>query len=317
MHISVILCTHNRSDGLRLTLQACCEMEIPTGLQWELLVVDNNSTDATKQVCEEFSGQLPVRYIFEPHQGQTIARNRGVREARAPLIAFTDDDVSVDRGWIRGLWKAAEAVPEACFFGGKIIPKWETPPPSWLLERSQAQLVAVAMHLDKGDVARFLTDKECPFFGANMAFRKCLFTEGHLFREDLGLRGDDSSRGDDTEFIQRLTSLGYRGWYQPSMIVYHRNPAHRTTEKYLRSWFKGNGMKEARLQGPPSAPCWFGAPRYLWGQLLTSFTRYFISRPFCRADIWLPAEIRMARAWGAISEYRRLARAKPKHGGER
>ena len=100
MDISVIICSYNREDSLRKTLTRLCDLEIPPHLSWELLLVDNNSTDGTRQVCESFIPKLPVRYLFEPLQGVNRARNRAVAEAAGQLLLFTDDDVNMDRNWI-------------------------------------------------------------------------------------------------------------------------------------------------------------------------------------------------------------------------
>ena len=86
MNVSVILCTYNRCETLRKTLQTFGDLEIPKGVTWELLVVDNSSGDATRQVCESFAGRLPRRYLFESRQGQSCAWNGGIHEAAAPLI---------------------------------------------------------------------------------------------------------------------------------------------------------------------------------------------------------------------------------------
>ena len=102
---TVILCTYNRCQVLRAALQSLAASELPDSIQWEVLVVDNNSTDQTRQVVEEFCRRCPgrFRYIFEPHPGKSFALNRGIQEAKGEVLAFTDDDVSVEPTWLQNL----------------------------------------------------------------------------------------------------------------------------------------------------------------------------------------------------------------------
>src|SRR5260221_9817986 len=138
MDLSVIICTYNRAVELRRTLDSFCLLTVPTELQWEVIVVDNNSADATRTVCEECRAKLSLRYIFEPQQGQTFARNRGIRASTAELVVFTDDDVDVDPHWLACLWDAARRTLDASVFGGRGLPRWDRPPPDWLAAQSQS-----------------------------------------------------------------------------------------------------------------------------------------------------------------------------------
>lgn len=306
MDISVIICTYNRCASLRRTLQTCCELEIPAGVQWELLVVDNNSTDATKQVCEEFHGKLPLRYLFESRQGKSNALNRSIDEARGALLLYTDDDVDVDAKWLVAHLDAARRYPQDGFFGGKIIPRWETEPPRWMVQHARTLLTAVTVSYDLGDEEQPLPPGMA-FFGANLIFRKSVFKEEFRFRTDIGPQRGNEIRGEDSDLIFRLLASGHRAHYIPSAQVYHRNPSDRARERYVWAWFGGYGMKEARLDRKPSAVCWGGVPRHLWRKLFVNGSRYLITRYVCASNTWLPSAIQTARAWGSICEYRRIA----------
>ncbi len=167
--LSIILCTYNRAASLRRTLETLCALQIPLGLTWELLLVDNNSTDATKQVGEEFRSKLPIRYLFEPRQGKSYALNTAVEAAGGDLLLFTDDDVDVDPNWLAGYQEAADRHAEVGFFGGRILPRWATPPPPWVV-RNLGQLNTI-VHLDWGDAEKLITDPDHAVFpGANVAF---------------------------------------------------------------------------------------------------------------------------------------------------
>lgn len=300
MDISVIICTHNRYESLRRTLDTCCNLVIPGSVKWELLVIDNNSTDATKQVCEEFSGKLPLRYIFEPRQGKSYALNAGVQVAAGALLLFTDDDVDVDRNWIGALYDAAHRHPQAYFFGGRIIPRWETPPPKWIAEHAHSLLAPVMVHYDRGENEEELREYGPP--GANMTIRKSAFDSGRSFRTDLGLTGQKRIGGEDAYLIRTLLDEGLNGIYVPTAIVHHRNPANRMTERYICGWFKSYGRSKVLRDELGKEHCWFGVPRYLWKRLLINVVKYPLARWTCPSRIWLSAEIKAATVIGVVCE---------------
>lgn len=308
MDISVIICTYNRCESLRQTLQTCCDLVIPEGVTWELLVVDNNSTDNTKQICEEFTGKLPLRYSFEPRQGLSCARNRSIREATGELLFFTDDDVDVDKYWLSSIWDGAQRHPEAVFFGGRVLPSWEKAPPDWVQDHLSSLLKWVLVYYNQGDAEHALIIDGPTFYGANLVFRKKVFAV-QSFREDIGRRPGTLMGGEDNEIQQSLMKENQQGFYLPTAIVHHRTPWERTTERYVRKWFVGQGTKTVRVEGLPANVCyWFNTPRYLWRQLIASGIKYLLTRCTCPSRVWLPAEIQMARTWGAICESRRLRR---------
>jgi len=313
---SVIICTYNRCESLGLTLESLCRLDTPRGFAWELIVVDNNSNDATKQVCERFAAKLPVRYFFEARLGKSTALNRGIAESAGDLILFTDDDVNVDKHWLLAIADGAKRHPAAVFFGGKVLPDWEAPPPKWVIEN--LDWLHINVHVDKGQteapIKDFLKSGDMPFFvGANMACRKEVFRSGLSFREDIGPAGSDHSmsgnlRGEEIDLEERLLAMQAVGIYLPSAVVYHRHPAHRQTERYVRKYYFGGGVAEIRRsQQCPVGRYWFGAPRYLWKRLAVNSAKYVLTRPWAQSRTWLSAEKAMASTWGAITECRRLS----------
>ena len=307
MEISVILCTYNRAESLRRTLEGFTRLNVPPGLRWELILVDNNSSDHTKAVCESFNRRLPIRYFFEPCPGQSAARNRGIVEAAGALLLFTDDDVDVDPDWMKVYRDAAARHPAAAFFGGRIIPRWERTPPRWLEQNSRTFLACIALNLDMGDAEFELADPTYPFAGANLVFRKETFEKaGVLFRKDLGLKGNEQVRFEDTFLIRQVMARGLPGVYIPTAIVYHRNPPERMTKRYLREWFKAAGVAAVRLgELPPSDHVWFGVPRYLWAQFLRNALGFGVTRWTTSSRIWLRYQTRMISKWGSICEFRK------------
>lgn len=311
--IAAVICTFNRCVSLRRTLETLCELDIPPGLEWEVLIVDNNSKDSTREVCEEFRTRLPIRSVFEERQGLSAARNRATRETMAEVMAFTDDDVDVDQGWLVALRRAAGIYTDGAFFGGKILPRWEGRPPAWMTRHSR-EISGVTMHFDRGDAAKIVEGKGDTFFGANMAFRRRVFQGGRGFSEELGVKGKTFVPGEESDFMRGLLATGEKGYYVPEMIVYHRNPVKRMTEKFLRQWYVGRGRADVR-KGEVKidlSSYWFGVGRWYWMELCRSALKYCMTRWTCSSKVWLPAEIRMATTWGNIVEGRKLVNRREK-----
>ena len=306
MDVSVILCTYNRCGSLRRTLETFRQLQAPDAAVWELLVVDNKSPDATREVCSEFASVLPLRYLFEPQQGKSHALNAAIRATEAKVLVFTDDDVDVDARWLAELWQAVQGHPDATIFGGKIVPTWESRPPRWFAEHATDILRSPSVSYDRGPEPRVLGPDEVPFFGANMALRREVFADGVAFRTDLGPSGEGSVRGEEAELIGKLRRLGHKAFYVPTAVIFHRTPRERMTERYLRLWYKGAGIESVRRgYYADTERKWLGAPGYLWKQLFLNARIYAITRYTCPAFIWLPAEVNLATAWGAITEFRR------------
>jgi glycosyltransferase involved in cell wall biosynthesis len=179
--ISVIVCTYNRCQKLEQALESIAASEVPDSVEWELLVVDNNSTDQTREVVDKFSRRCPrrFRYLLEPQQGLSSARNAGVRGSEGEIIAFTDDDVVVEPTW---LWNLTAALQNGEWggAGGRIVPVWNRLLPHWLRPRGLL-LSGPFVALDLGPEAVPL--HQAPV-GANMAFRRDVIHKFGGFRTD-------------------------------------------------------------------------------------------------------------------------------------
>ena len=244
--ISAVVCTYNRSESLRDTLRALIQQMPPEDGPLEILVVDNNSTDRTKQVIEEVAGhsEWPIRYLFEARQGKSHALNAALQEVRGKIVAFTDDDVIPDRSWIQALQKAFQTHQADCV-GGKILPLWAQPPPDWL---SGYSLWGVLALLDRGPHPILARPSDPAFlFGANIAFRKEVFAEVGIFRTDLGPQGKIPSLAEDTEMLRRLLRVGKRVVYAPDAVVHHKVPPERMRMSYHRRWWYFSGRSLARV----------------------------------------------------------------------
>lgn len=200
---------------------------------WELLVVDNNSTDSTRAVVAEFESALPVRYVFEAEQGLSLARNRAIREFRGDLLLFTDDDVTVDRSWLVAYEHAALRFPHAWFFGGRIVPFWPEGRPRWLKDESLALISGVLVNFQLGnETHEFCSDDPLPF-GASFALRRAAIDAIGAFRRDLGVNGGVPGRGEESEYLARVRNAGGRGVYVGTAAVHHWTDCRRLTTGYL------------------------------------------------------------------------------------
>jgi glucosyl-dolichyl phosphate glucuronosyltransferase len=248
MRVSVILCTYNRCQSLVAAMESVAVSQLPDSISWEVLVVDNNSKDKTRDVVQQFIQRYPgrFRYLFEPRQGKSHALNSGIREARGEILAFMDDDVVVDAKWLQNLIAVFER-EEWAGAGGRILPESAFTPPVWLSLEGKYALAPLAI-FDLGSQPGELLE---PPFGTNMAFRKEVFEKVGGFRTDLGPRPGSETRSEDTEFGYRALSARERLWYQPSAIVYHSLPAQRLRKDYFLAWWYAKARADIRAFGLP------------------------------------------------------------------
>ena len=247
MKISVVVCTSNRSESLRRMLNSLREAVIPDHLSCEFIVVDNNSDDDTRLVFDEIYKhyESKLRYVFEGNRGISHARNRGIREAKGEIIAFTDDDVIVDKHWIQNIDKAFKEHDNVACIGGKILPIWEISKPIWL----KSNLYVYLALLDHGDSVAYMDKPD--IWGANFAVKSEMFKKYGLFDPNLGRMPRKLYSGEETEFLKRLQNTGEKLLYYPSLIIHHYVPAHRMSKKYMRKWRFDQGEMEGILMRNP------------------------------------------------------------------
>jgi glycosyltransferase involved in cell wall biosynthesis len=273
--VSVVLSTFNRCDTLRLALDALLAQ---TGdVPYEVIVVDNNSTDATRAVVEaRIATQPNLRYLFEPQQGLPYARNAGLAAARAPIVAFTDDDVKVPAEWVSRIASAFDANPDVDMIGGRVVPIWPATMPSWITRR---QLGPFALG-ERGDLPfRVHAGNAAPcLVGANFAFRREVFTR-------IGPFDPSYTKSQDREIQLRLWRAGGQGLYVPEIAIEVEVPLERVTKEYFRYWYTTYGRYHSRMRlldtldrdgrlVPPPRRSVRGVPLFLYRELLDSVTRW-------------------------------------------
>ena len=309
MKITIVLCTFNRCLSLPKALDSVVAQILPESVAWDVLVVDNNSSDQTREVVEGYSRRYPgrVRYLFEPGQGLSRARNAGIRQSRGEIIAFIDDDVIAEPTWLQNLTASLDS-GKWVGAGGRIVPPLDFNPPDWFTVGGEMDLVGALLPLfDLGDQPG---EMKRPPYGANMAFRKSMFDRYGVFRADLGRCGNSLLMGEDTEFGNRLIAAGECLHYEPSAVVEHPVPMERLSKKYFCAWWFDYGR--TRIIERTARPPILGIPRKFFS--LASLVLRFLTLRTLRWAFTLGAQRRFynkCQVWLTIGEiaqtYRQLA----------
>jgi glucosyl-dolichyl phosphate glucuronosyltransferase len=242
--LSIIICTHNRADLLRKTLDSLLHL-LDIELV-EIIIVDNRSHDHTEAVINHYllqnENKLAVYSLYESTLGLSAARNAGIKAASAELVAFLDDDAIPAMLWIRTILNTFNQMPEVMAMGGRIEPRFETSRPHWLIKPFELPLTIV----DLGDEIREYPAKLHPC-GANMALRKEVF-KAALFPLELGRKGDMLLSGEESWIFHNLSKAGQVILYNPQMSVEHFIPANRLTQEWMtqRYYYQGISNGYAR-----------------------------------------------------------------------
>jgi len=243
--ISIAICTHNRAALLERTLGSLRELHIPSGVVVELVVVASACTDATLDVLRKARHELPfsLQIVDERTPGLSLARNRGLRATRSDLIAFLDDDVWVERGWLDALVEAANRLP-AQLFAGRVTLDWQSGRPQWASSAVESLLSAN----DRGSEEREV-GLASALVGANFALRRSVVESVGDFQESLGRRGLDLLSGEESELVKRALTNDLRLYYVPGMAVRHWVSHERATKAHLESLAFARGRTRVALLG--------------------------------------------------------------------
>ncbi len=305
---SVIIATYNRAQTLRATLDSLESQCVPAGFRWELLVVDNNSTDDTRAAVESFAVAAPgrIRYLFEPRQGKTFALNTAVAQARGEILVFTDDDVFFDPYWLASLVTRLREAGVACA-GGRIFPAWTQAKPDWLDTDGPYRLGAVVVSMDLGDRPCWFVDT-LPL-GANMAITAAALRRIGPFRTDLGPTVGSLIRGEDSDICNRLLAAGERLLYVPDAIVFHPVDDRRLERTYFEQYYFDQGRAITREEGiSESAVRYFGVPRYLIPRACRRYLSWMLSTDRKRRFYH---KLQFRHALGRIVEARAMRQRRP------
>lgn len=257
---TVALCTHNHADRLVRTLGDLSALALPRAL-WELVIIDNASKDETPELlgCHQWPAGWSVRVIREEKLGLSNARNRAIQEACGEYLIFIDDDETPDADWLCAYERLIEdKQPDA--FGGRISVLFEDARPAWL----QDNLLGFLGELNRFDSITPLTEPSTSFYGGNFGFRKSVIDRVGGFDATLGRKGSDNTGGEEVDFYRRLLSAGYKVWWTPEAVIYHRIQAIKLSRRYfLDLHFCQGRMEGCRQRGTASRV----PPLYLVPQL--------------------------------------------------
>ena len=315
--LTVVVSTYNRADRLPLALDALLAQS--GDVNYEVVVVDNNSTDSTRDVVSQIATASggKVRYAFEPRQGLSYGRNTGIELSISPLVAFTDDDVRVAPDWVSQLKRVFDEHPDIDYVGGPVLPYWLHPPPEWLTKGHWAPLALQ----DYGGEA-IVTGKErgmC-LVGANMTFRRRVFDQVGTFSPALGRIKDGIGSTEDHDMQLRVWRAGMRGLYHPAPVVTADVTPDRMEKSYHRRWHRGNGKHCAMMRlrefvptdvGPVTEPqdlvTLFGSPAFVHIDLVR-YT-YLWADAVCRRDDSMFYANQLRHVWSYVKTRYQLFRA--------
>ena len=262
--VSVIFSSYNGAGRLRRTLDSLLGQTLPPE-RWELIAVDNNSTDDTFAILESYRGRLPITPIRHLVPGKSGALNRALELARGDVVVFTDDDVEADPNWLEAINAAAAANPEFGIFGGRIVPDWEREPEG----QPFLDWIPMGSTFAVGDEAASGPCDPTKVWGPNTAIRRQYLGEGGRYREDIGpLPGGLFAMGEDSEIVLRLARRGVKTYRCAEAVVRHFVPASSMTEAGVqkRAERLGYGMPAVFPDEVPPGPRIAGVPLGTWAE---------------------------------------------------
>ena len=281
MKLDVIIPTYNRRELLRRTLQSLAAARVPAGFEVVVTVVDNNSTDATRETVEQLKPQFTeakLEYVFEARQGRSYALNAGIERADGELLSGVDDDVAVAADWFVEIEKIFRMrFDELDFVGGKMLPEWEKPDaeiPCWIEPLKDG----VLGWRDYGDAEWIYSEKTPILTGGHSIFKREVFLQLGRFTEGVGAAGKNLISCEDDIMFDRLLRAGKRGVYCPQLVVRHFMPRYRVSKNYYRQWCFGAGVSKyltTVFYRPTEDATFLGVPRWMYRAALQNALKKF------------------------------------------
>jgi glycosyltransferase involved in cell wall biosynthesis len=298
--LSVVFATRNGMRTLPDVLDAYCQLETPAG-GWKLIVVDNASTDRSREIIASFQDRLPVKYLYEEKLGKNAALNTAIAHIEGDLVVLTDDDVFPRTEWLRCMRTAADNLPEYSVFGGVVLPRWEMRPPNWIIAWVPPGPVftLTPASLKEGPMDPLLV------FGPNMAVRTEILNRGFRFDATIGPRGVNYAMGSETELVRRLAQHGYAAWHVRGAKVEHFI----RDFQIRRSWILGRAIRfgrghyrMTRGEQRPDSSTWLGIPRHLFRQMLVQAAAVLKGLLSFHDETIFRAQWKFNVVWGQVIE---------------
>lgn len=278
MDFTVNVCTYNRAQNLPRCLGALARQRGVDGLRWEVLVVDNNSSDDTRSMVERLTAELPIviRYTHEAQQGLNYARNTGIRESSGTKFSYVDDDIEVSPDWLAALYGSFVA-HDADAVGGRIHLDPSIQLPAWIRDEEMKGFLGFQ---DLGEEEFRMDGMRRYPYGGNMAFHRRVVDRIGYFNPRLGRRGAGTKpselfKGAETDYFHRLAASGdARIYYQPKAIVYHQVMPFQIQKSYFRTIHYNAGYQRALYDETRFPSTIFGVPRYFYPMWAQAYGKY-------------------------------------------
>lgn len=212
--ITLIFSTFNGCKTLPRMLESLKRLNSPVG--FEILAVDNNSSDSSLDLLQKYQSDLPLRILTQPIRGKNNALNLALEQRLNDLVVFTDDDIIAPPNWLETYIECAAAKPDYDLFGGHILPHWEKVPPPWI--------ESIALGINYALTSSDLNDGPISpkmIWGPNMMVRKKVFDAGHRFNGNIGPSSGQYIMGSETEFNIRIVNAGSKSWFCSKSKVDH------------------------------------------------------------------------------------------------
>ena len=275
--LDIIIPTYNRSALLPRCVGSVFDASPPDAMPWRVHVIDNNSSDPTRQTCESLIARYGerVRYHFAEKRGKSAALNHAIRNTAAELLGFIDDDERVGRDWLRVIERHLQDA-DISYVGGAYLGDWMRPTPEWYPPSYCGAIGA--------DAPERLPKEPCGFenhdlflHGGNAVIRRKVFDRIGLYSEQLGRRGSRLGSCEDHDMFARLKDSGTKGLYVPDLIIHHLIPEERLTKQYFRRWAWDRAISLSLMDkvGEDHVVRWGKIPRYLVGHTLRG-SRWFV-----------------------------------------
>jgi len=248
--ISVVICTHNRADYLPQAIRSVLDQGMPPG-RYELIVVDNRSTDRTREIVRPFESNPSVRYEYEDVLGLCHARNTGWQKARGRFVAYLDDDAIAEPGWLAAIEEAFSSMPGIGVVGGRVDPIWAGARPTWLSDEIALSLTI----LNWSEHPKVIEDLGREWLvGANMAVPRSVLSEVGGFHPSLDRVGGRMLSSGDVFLEKQILNRGHLCLYHPKMAVRHLVPTSRLNKRWFIRRYYSQGLSDAAMQLIEEAP---------------------------------------------------------------
>lgn len=282
--VSIIIPTYNRAGIIGQTIGSCISQNYPKD-SFEIIIVDNNSSDNTKKVIEEWiqKSDIPIRYILEQRQGAHFARNTATKQATSEILYFTDDDMIADKDMLMNLVKVFDLDYNIAVVGGKVLPKWEFDPPEWLIKYFKNGALSLIDKSEKLIIASY----DLGIYSCHQAIKRSILIECGGFNPDI--IKDKLIGNGETGLNIKILEAGYNFAYTADAVTYHMIPRSRMTQKYLNERFSNQANCDSFTNFRKKEV----SKKALWNMILFShIPNYFsylfnsITQKFSGNDLW-------------------------------